>query len=122
MHNLLVSKPYILNEELIDSQEKKLTIGLTNSSTQEIEKFEGKVLVKLYKNEELSELIETEKMPIDRTYNFRLIRESILIRNFKLPHYLNKRRLESNLYCGLVELINEKESKESKHLSELIHY
>lgn len=120
MHNLLVSKPYILNEELIDSQEKKLTIGLTNSSTQEIEKFEGKVLVKLYKNEELSELIETEKMPIDRTYNFRLIRESILIRNFKLPHYLNKRRLESNLYCGLVELINEKESKESKHLSELI--
>lgn len=121
IHNLLVSKPYILNENFIDKQEINLSIGLTNSSTQEIEKFEGKVIVKLYKNDELSELIETEKMSIERTYNFRLIRGSILIRNFKLPYFpKNKKRLESNLYCGLVELINNKESQNSKPIAELI--
>ena len=103
-HNILISKPYILNKDLIDTQEISLSVSLKNSSSYETEKFSGTFKVMMYKNYELKELMESNSMSIDLTHNFRLTRGSILIRNFKLPNYDRNRRLESNLYCGLVEL------------------
>ena len=74
----------------------------------------------MYKNHELKELMESNSMSNDLTHNFRLTRGSILIRNFKLPNYDRKRRLESNLYCGLVELKKVDKKSDSKPLDKLI--
>lgn len=120
IHNILISKPFILNKGLIDSQEISVNVSLINNSTYDTEKFSGIFKVKMYENHELKELLETNSMSVDKTHNFRLTRGSILIRNYKLPNYERKRRLESNLYCGLVELKNSDQKGNSKPLKELI--
>lgn len=119
-HSVLVSRPYILNEKLIDEDQIDLSIKLTNASTQKEENYKGTFVVKLFRNEELNELIESNGLPLEKTYNFRMTRGSILIRNFTLPNYERKKRLDSNLYCGLVELKDDKLTKNAKPLSELI--
>lgn len=104
-HRILISKPYILGEEPKIVVSEKVSLNLTKRSTGEGEKYSSNLKISFYENSELEDFLdETPGLSKNENYNFRILRGEILVRNFALPHYKIFKRLDTNLYCGLVEL------------------
>ena len=105
IHRILISKPYILGEEPKAVADEKLSLKLTKTSTGEEEKYSSNLKISFYENTELENFLdETPGLSKNETYNFRILRGEILVRNFAFPHYKRFKRLDSNMYCGIIEL------------------
>ena len=103
--NYLLLRPVILGENPIKKIKEELKFNLFKENGIE-EKFNSYAEITFYENEKLEELIDLERLTNDYKYNFRIIRNGMLIRNFQLPNYKNNKSLQSYKYSGIVEFKN----------------
>ena len=117
-HQYLMVKPIVLEEKPVKEVDLSVKFKLdpiTNDNNNKQYKTKGVAKIYFYENNKLEELIETHGLSGDYRFNFRILRDTIFIRNFCLPH-VQRSRLKSYKYSGFVEFID----KEGNSLNELI--
>lgn len=100
--NYLLLRPVILGEDPVKKIKEELKFNLIKQNNS-VDKFNGYAEITFYKNEKLEKLIDDERLTNEFRYNFRIIRNGMLIRNFQLPNYKNNKSLHSYKYSGIVE-------------------